>query len=234
MLTHTSGIKSFTEMKKWDAEFLKKELKPKELIDIFKNEPIEFNPGDKFKYNNSGYFLLGYIIEIVSGMSYSEYLTESFFKPLGLTDTYYENPEIILINRVNGYQLKDNMIINAPYLNMSQPYAAGSLISTVDDLKKWYFSVMEGRVLKNETTERAFSRYKLNNGDKSPYGYGWFIDNIEQTDIIWHSGGINGFRANSIFIPENNVLVLVLSNNMNNPSIQIARKIAKIAIENDL
>lgn len=233
LLTHTSGIKSFTGMKEWDSEFHKKDFKPEKLIDFFKKEPMDFAPGEKFSYNNSAYFILGYIIEIVSGKTYEEYLTETFFNPLGLKNTSYENPKIILKNRVSGYQMEENKLINSEFLSMTQPYAAGSLLSTVDDLKTWYYAVMNEKIISEKSLKKAHSSFRLNNGKITKYGYGWFVGELEGTQIIHHSGGINGFRSGSIYIPRKKAFIVVLSNQQNNPSIRITKDLAKILITND-
>jgi CubicO group peptidase (beta-lactamase class C family) len=125
LLTHTSGIKSYTGMEKWTDELRRKDFKPLELIEYFKVDTLEFEPGEKFAYNNSAYFILGYIIEKVSGMSYEDYIEHNFFMALGMDNSYYDHPEEIIPMRVSGYEMKGDTLINAPYLSMTQPYAAG-------------------------------------------------------------------------------------------------------------
>jgi len=213
LLTHTSGIKSYTGLKKWDAEERKKDFTVLELIDYFKNEPMDFDPGEKFRYNNSGYILLGHIIEVVSGKTYAEFLEEEFFKPIGMHNSSYGEPSRLIKNRASGYsQSPTGEIINAPFLSMTQPYAAGSILSTTEDLSKWYHAIFSDKVISKANRERAHSSYKLKNGKETGYGYGWSLLNYKGVEIIQHGGGINGFSTASAFIPSKNTFVTVLAN----------------------
>ena len=126
LLQHTSGIKSYTDMVEW-LPLWRKDMSVQELIDLFKEQPFDFEPGEQFRYDNSGYILLGAIIEALSGSSYADFIQEWIFKPLGMQHSLYDNPELILPGRVSGYSKGLNGLINAPYLSMTQPYAAGSL-----------------------------------------------------------------------------------------------------------
>jgi len=212
LLTHTSGIKSYTDMKEWTEEIQKKDMTPKELIDFFKDQPMNFEPGTKFLYNNSGYILLGYIIEKVSGESYASYMEKNIFKPLGLVHTSYDNPSEIIKNRVPGYSKADSGFANAAYLSMTQPYAAGSLLSTVDDLYTWTKGVRSGKLIRPETFEKAVKPYVLKSGTITGYGYGLGIGEISGSVCISHGGGINGFLTISIYMPAEDVFVGILSN----------------------
>lgn len=230
LLTHTSGIKSYTSMEKWDSELHKKNFTPVELIEFFKKEPMDFAPGEKFLYNNSAYFLLGYIIEIASGKKYEEYLHDSFFKPLKLDNTSYDNTDRIVKNRIPGYQKKDSIYQNAPFLSMTQPYSAGSLMSNVDDLYKWYSAVMNDKVISKENRIKAHTSFKLNNGKPTGYGYGWAMGNIQGSPMVEHGGGIHGFLTASLYLPNEKVFVAVFSNSDSNPPQNTALKMAAIAI----
>jgi len=230
LLTHTSGIKSYTGMEEWTAETRKKAFTPEELIEFFKFQPMEFKPGEQWSYNNSAYFILGYIIELVSGMTYEEYIDTNFFKPLEMTNSYYGSTSRIIKNRAYGYNKINDEYINADYLSMTQPYSAGALLSTVDDLYKWYSSVMDDKVISRTSREEAQSTYILNNGEKTGYGYGWAIGNIQGSPTISHDGGINGFLTSSIYLTEEDLFVAVFSNcNCNSPG-NIAIKMAAIAL----
>ncbi len=229
LLTHTSGIKSYTSMKTWDAEMRKKDFTPGEMVEYFKNEPMDFAPGEKFLYNNSAYFMLGYIIESVSGKPYPQYIEEEIFAPLGMENSFYDNSSEILKNRASGYQRTKNGFENADYLSMTQPYAAGSLMSTVDDLLKWYTAVMNGKVISTESRKKAHSSYNLKNGDPTGYGYGWFLGNVHGSPSIEHGGGINGFQSASIYLPEEKIFVAVLSNGMGVSPQLPALKLAAVA-----
>ena len=234
LLTHTSGIKSFTSIDRWDADTQKKDFTTEEMIAFFKDEPIDFPPGEKFEYNNSAYFLLGYIIEQISGMSYASYLDEAFFKPLGMKDTYLDEASKIINNRVSGYKVVDGEYKNADYINMSQVYSAGAMLSTVDDLSIWYNSLVEGKVISKESLKMAHTSFVLNNGKETGNGYGWFLGDIKGSPIFEHGGGINGFLSSSLYITNENVFVVVLSNCECNETADVAFKMGAIAIdEND-
>lgn len=230
LLTHTSGIKSYTGMEKWTAEVRKKDFSPEEMVDYFKSQPVDFAPGEKFKYNNSGYFLLGYIIEIVSGQTYEQFLKENIFTPLKMNSSFYDRNSPIIKNRASGYAKDDNGYKNDNFLSMTQPFAAGALLSTVDDLSVWYTAVMADKVIKKESREKAHSAYTLNDGSQTDYGYGWTIGNIQGSTMIEHGGGINGFLSASKYLPDENVFVTVLSNCACNYPGEVAEKIAAIAI----
>jgi len=230
LLTHTSGIKSYTGMDTWDAEVRKKDFTPLELIDFFKDQPMDFDPGEEWRYNNSAYFILGHIIEVMSGATYETYIDSTFFKPLKMSNSYYGSPSRIIKDRAYGYDKRDGELINADFLSMTQPYAAGSLLSTVDDLYKWYSSVMEDKVISKASRIEAQSTYQLNNGEKTGYGYGWGVGNIQGSPMISHGGGINGYLTSSILLPEEKLFVAVFSNcNCNSPG-DIATKMAAMAI----
>jgi CubicO group peptidase (beta-lactamase class C family) len=230
LLTHTSGIKSYTSMKEWDAEMRKKDFTPVEMIDFFKNQPMDFAPGEKFMYNNSAYFMLGYIIEKASGKTYEEYLNDTFFEPLGMNNSSYGNPSRVIKNRAAGYMKKDGEFVNAEFLSMTQPYAAGSLLSTVDDIFTWYTAVMNDKVISQENRIKAHTSFKLNNGKPTGYGYGWFLGNIQNSPMIEHGGGINGYLTASLWLPEENVFVAVFSNCNAMPPQSTAFKLAAAAI----
>jgi CubicO group peptidase (beta-lactamase class C family) len=184
-----------------------------ELIDVFKDTPREFEPGDRWKYSNSGYVLLGVIIEKASGLTYEGFLRKNIFDPLGLKHTFYGRVSPVIPGRVPGYETGfDGAYLNAGYISMTQPYAAGSLLSNVDDLAAWNQALLEGRLIKRETLERAWTAYKLKDGTSTGYGYGWSIGESFGTRIIFHDGDINGFSSAGILFPEERLIIVLLSN----------------------
>ena len=211
LLTHTSGIQSYTDMPEW-LPLWRKDFTVKELIDLFKDKPMQFEPGRTWAYNNSGYILLGAIIEKVSGKTYEEFVAERIFKPLGLKDSSYDHTERVIPRRVPGYQEDKGGFVNAPYLSMTQPYAAGSLLSTVDDLAVWSDAVFAGRLVKKEWLDKAFTPYKLAGGESSGYGYGWFVADFAGHRSIEHGGGINGFTTYEMTFPEDGIFIAILTN----------------------
>ncbi|MEE4176402.1 MAG: serine hydrolase domain-containing protein, partial [Bacteroides sp.] len=157
LLNHTSGIMSYTDNPEvFNLESMRKQLNPEGLVDLFKNQPMNFAPGERFLYNNSGYILLGYIIEKVSEESYADYVRTQLFEPAGMEHSLYGDDKQILKNRAYGYQPIEDGYANADFLDMSLPYAAGSLMSTARDLFKWNQALKSGKILKPETLELAY------------------------------------------------------------------------------
>ncbi len=211
LLTHTSGIKGYTEIPSW-LSLWRKDMPVKEIIDLFRNVPLEFEPGQRWKYSNSGYILLGAIIEKISGQSYEDFVNKNIFGPLSLTHSYYDRTARIIPGRVPGYSLGRAGFENAQYISMTQPYAAGSLLSSVDDLALWSESLLAGRLIKRETLERAFTSSNLTNGVATGYGYGWQVSTYEGYRLIEHGGGIMGFTSYAILQPETGLCVVILTN----------------------
>jgi len=213
LLTHTSGIPSYTNQPGYPTRMRELAGTPLEFIKRFRDLPLEFKPGEKFRYDNSGYFLLGVIIERASGMKYEEYLQKYVFQPLGMTDTGYDWPATILKNRASGYS-KDpaGEQVNAEFLDMGQPYAAGSLYSTVLDLYKWDRALYTTKVLSAQSLESAFKPGKLEWAEGINYGYGWGIAQIHGHKAVGHGGGINGFSTVIWRAIEEDAVSIVLSN----------------------
>lgn len=228
LLVHTCGIKSYTFMESWKS-VLRKDFTPLELIDFFKNEPMDFNPGEKWSYNNSGYILLGYIIEKVSGQTYAEFIETNIFKPLGMQSSCYDSHSKIIKRRAYGYQKNENYI-NSIFFSLTQPYAAGGLMSTVEDLFIWNRAIRSNKLITQASIDLAFTNYQLNHGDPINYGYGWFINEINGSKTLEHTGGIFGFITNSIYLPKEDVFVVVYTNCDCNPPIIVSTKMAAIAI----
>lgn len=229
LLTHTSGIASYTS----EPDYMKQmsmEVSPKEMIDRFKNLPMNFAPGTQWRYSNSGYFLLGYIIEVITGKPYSAYVEENFFKPLGMTNSYYGDNADIIKNRVSGYSIREQGFENAALLSMTQPYAAGSILSTVEDLHKWNVAVQSYKLVNKENLDRAFTAYKLADGSVTNYGYGWQIGTIQESATVEHGGGINGSLTMAIYLPKEQVFVAIFSNCDGNSPGELAARMAAVAI----
>ena len=229
LLTHTSGIRDFTSIKDSVQRF-KRDFTPAEMIHYFKDQPMRFAPGSRYEYSNSNYFLLGYIIEKITGKTYQQYLEENIFQPLSMTSSSYANDTKIIRNRAAGYTKGEKEIENATAISMTQPYAAGSILSSVEDLFKWQQAVQSYKLVKKETLEKAFTRYKLVNGKESNYGYGWRFGFIQQSPSIWHGGLIQGFMTMAMYLPKEDVYVVVLSNCDCNSVDIVTAKLAAVAI----
>ncbi len=229
LLTHTSGIKSYTS-DPGIMKYMKDDFKPEEVIDKFKNLPMEFAPGTKWNYNNSGFFLLGYIIEKASGMKYQDYIEQNLLKPAGMTNSLYGSDRKIVKNRAYPYANDGDTAVNADYLSMLLPYSAGSLMSTVEDLYKWNRALLSNKFVKKETLEKAWTEFKLADGSGTHYGYGWSLSQVQGIRTIEHGGGINGYLTNAIYLPEKDLFVAVFSNNTAKSPEAVSTKMAAIAI----
>jgi len=232
LLTHTSGIQSYTDIPGWMTSKIMTDLKLSELIDGFKREPMHFAPGTRFEYNNSGYMLLGAIIEKASGETYEAFLKKNIFDPLGMKNTLYGHNQPIILNRASGYDADGDTVLNAPYLSMTQPHAAGALLSTVDDLAKWDAALYTEKILKQESLKRMWTPYTLKDGTSTGYGYGWAISTLQGSPTIQHDGGIHGFVSDGLRLPQEKVYVAVLCNTTA-PALApqlLTRKIAALAL----
>lgn len=229
LLNHTSGIKSYTSMPSF-RDLAAQDMTPTELIDKFKNEPMDFDPGEKFLYNNSGYILLGHIIEVVSKMSYEDYIEKNIFEKLGMTNSYYGSNNQIIHNRADGYQEGSKSFENSNYLSMTLPYAAGSLMSTTDNLLIWQNALNSYKLISKESYEKAIHGSTLNNDEHISYGYGLIEDNISGSTAIQHGGGIFGYTTMGVYFPEEKVFVSALSNCNCKDVSTLAKKIGALAI----
>jgi CubicO group peptidase (beta-lactamase class C family) len=230
LLNHTSGIKSYTGMDQWTDEVRRRDFTVDSLINYFKNEPMDFAPGEKWEYNNSGYILLGFIIEKVSGMSYADYVEQNFFKPLGMKNSYYGYTDKIIPNRLPGYQKQGDNYENANFLSMTQPYAAGSLLSTVDDLYTWYKAVAAGKVISAESLKKAITPTKTTDGKTIEYGYGLGTGVVQGSASYGHNGGINGFLSSSVYLPKEDIFAVTLTNCTCSPLGDLDAELAAIAL----
>jgi CubicO group peptidase (beta-lactamase class C family) len=212
LLTHTSGIPSYTGLTEWFPH-IREDLKPADVIALFKDKPLEFNPGEKWVYDNSGFFLLGAIVEKVSGKTYEQFVEEEIFQKLGMTHTLYGHPEEIVPRRATGYSKDDKGFRNADFISMTQPYAAGSLMSTVDDLAIWGRALQGETLLKKSSLDRMFTSYKLKSGVPTQYGYGMGVHDFDGELMLSHGGDINGFTTNLSLVPGQRLFFVLLSNN---------------------
>lgn len=230
LLTHTSGIKDFTKMKSL-RDIAQKEMSPKMMVDFFKNEPVDFLAGEKFEYNNSGYVLLGYIIELVSGETYEDFIKKNIFQKIGMHQSYYATDRQIIPKRAYGYHKKEHGYVNKSTINFSVPFSSGALMSTVNDMLTWQNALNQNLLLNAENTQKAFNTYKLNSGEAFTYGYGWHIKDINGTPTREHGGSIFGFKTMGVYIPSQGIYVLGLSNCDCISPTQIARDIAALALD---
>lgn len=228
LLNHTSGVKSYTGMEGVMSGPIRLDLSTAALIDFFKNEPVDFAPGSDWAYNNSGYVLLGAVIEAASGMSWDAYMEQSLFAPIGLEHTELGGDEKLIGNMASGYGVGENGIRPAVYLSMTQPHAAGALVSTLDDLLRWNRALHGGRVLSAEHYQQMITPEGA--AAAHDYGFGIGRSSLNGAVRLSHGGGIPGFSTHLIYLPESEVTVVVLQNNgdAGNPG-DIASRLAAFA-----
>ena len=231
LLNHTSGIKSYTSLgPKW-ARVIRLDLAPDSVVALFVNEPFDFKPGDSYRYNNSGYFLLGMIIEKLSGKPYGQYLKDEFFTPLGLESTMYCDQAPIIKHRAQGYATRPGgEFINAEPLSMTQPYSAGALCSTVTDLVAWTQALSSGKVVSPASYKLMTTPVALNDGKPINYGFGLGTGTLGGHRQVSHNGGINGFISELHHYPDDSVITVVLTNTGALTAIQLERLIARRAL----
>jgi CubicO group peptidase (beta-lactamase class C family) len=178
LLTHTSGIKSYTNIDSFWG-LMRKDMAPRAIIAFTEKDTLEFKPGSKWNYNNTGYVILGYIIEKASGKTYEEYVQQNIFTPLGMNNSYYGSDSRVIKNRAKGYKKNGKEFLNSDYISMTLPYAAGSLLSTVEDLWKWNKALYSYKLVKKEWVDKAITPYILSDGKPTTYGYGLGISNVQ-------------------------------------------------------
>ncbi len=213
LLTHTSGIRSYTGLPGYmTGPKIRADLTTAELLEVFSKEPMDFAPGAEWRYDNSGYVLLGAILEKVSGKPYGELLAERIFRPLGMKSTRVGDEGPILARRAAGYTRDGETVANARFLSMTQPHAAGALVSTVDDLALWDAALYGEKLVKRASLEQAWTPAVTRDGKPTRYGYGFGVSTLRGARSIEHGGGINGFSTYAVRLPDEKVYVAVLAN----------------------
>jgi CubicO group peptidase (beta-lactamase class C family) len=242
LLTHSSGIHNFTANPGFDAH-VREPISLEKLIASFEHDPYDFNPGEKFSYCNSGYVLLGLIIQKVSGESYGTFLRKAFFEPLGMNDTGVYPSGSALANEALGYSFENGAVRLAVDWDMSNVATAGELYSTAHDLFRWNEALFSQKVISAESMHAAFTVGVLKDDDPTHpedtgYGFGWTIDRLNGAREISHGGELAGFGSYLLRLPDYQLTVVVLLNCVpHQPSLQqwvLARQIARLALGGEL
>jgi D-alanyl-D-alanine carboxypeptidase len=235
LLNHTSGIKSYTSLGLKFLAVTRQDLSHESLIALFKDEPDDFQPGEKWLYDNSGYYLLGVILEKATGFKYADYVQRQLFAPLRLSSTRYCDVEPVVKNRAAGYQLGPDMQLrNADFISMKNPFAAGALCSTVTDLVAWTTALAGGKVVSTASYQQMTAPTKLNDGKEQAYGFGLMPGDLEGHPHVSHGGGINGFASMLMYFPKGDVTVAVLTNSSTGPATRIASGIARAILNREM
>jgi CubicO group peptidase (beta-lactamase class C family) len=219
LLTHTSGVYNYTN----DTAFMRRSaftpISRDSLIATFKNKPLDFHPGAQFNYSNSGYILLGYIIEKVTGKSYFQVVRENIFRPLHMDHTGFDFSGLVSADKAIGYRPSETGE-PAPIVDSSVSFAAGAIYTTLGDLYKWDRALYTGNIISPASLQKAFTPHL------AKYGYGWTIDSVHGKRVVEHGGGIPGFVSYIWRVPEDQTCIVVLDNHPSpaGPE-QIAREI---------
>ena len=222
LLTHTSGIPSFTSFPDY-AALEASQTTPENLVSRFRDKPLDFQPGEKWSYSNSGYVLLGYLIEKISGQDYAKFVQQNIFTPLGMKDSGYDSNSAIIPRRASGYAPGHDGFINAGFVHMSVPFAAGGLYSTTEDLLRWERGLFGGKLLSDASLQKMTTPYK------NDYAFGLSVAEAKGRKVIQHGGGIEGFNTFLTYYPDDKLTVIVLGNLSGAAPEAIAAKLAAIA-----
>lgn len=223
VLSHTAGIPSFTSF----PEYRTIKFQPTTLertYALYRDKPLEFEPGTKWNYSNSGFLLLSYLVERISGQKYDEFLKQNVMGRAGMNDSGYDLNATILKHRASGYTPFGTILLNADYINMTIPSGAGALYSTTADLLRWDQALFGGKVVSPESLR------KMTTPVLHDYGYGLMIGR-GPPKTIGHGGGIEGFNTQMTYYPDDKVVVVVLGNVNGNAPSQIANRLGTLAVE---
>lgn len=212
LLQHTSGLPSFTDQPAWRAA-PRKDMTLADELAFLKGRPAKFAPGTDWEYCNTGYRLLGAVIEQVSGQSYAAYVDEHIFRPAGMTQSLYDDSRRIVPQRVPGYSAGPRGTeLNAEFVSMTQPHAAGALLSTVDDLWKWEQALAAGKLVNPDLRKQAYTSGQLADGRATGYGFGWSLGTVAGHPAVSHGGGIQGFSTFVLRVADAGLFIAVLCN----------------------
>ena len=205
LLTHTAGIPNFTAFATYN-EFKGTARSADGIVSLFKDRDLEFGPGEKYNYSNSGYVALGAIIEKVSGQSYEKFIQDNIFTPLGMRDSGYDSNTAIIKRRASGYIKTPTGYTNSGYIHMSIPHGAGALYSTTRDLLKWQQALFGGKLISKASLDRMLTPFK------NDYGLGVISMVTKGRRVVMHGGGIDGFNTQLAYYPDSKTTIVVLSN----------------------
>lgn len=225
LLTHTSGIKDYAGTDGAERH-PSEDMTQAAILNLVATAPLNFPSGSKYNYSNTGYFLLGMLIEKLSGKSYGEFLNERIFQPLGMSATRFNDAKVVIKHRATGYTFQKNVLQNASFVSPSKPFSAGGLVSNIADMIKWDAALNGEKLLPRATLESMWVPTKLTGGTDSDYGFGWGIQKKNGHRILAHNGGIDGFGTTIVRLPEDKLTVIVLANSDGARTDRIAMEIA--------
>ncbi len=208
LLTHSSGVKSYTSLNGFE---LIKRMKVDDFVKQLGIQPLEFTPGEKNIYSNSGFSLLAYVIESVSGKQYIDFMREQVFGPLGMRSCGDRDPQFIIPNRVTGYEWRSDRYTGRDW-DLTDLKGAGTIVCTIEDMVKWDQALDGDKFLSEASRNAIWTQFTFNNGQLSPYGFGWRISDVRGHKLIGHTGQTAGFAAANYRFVDDGVNVIVLTN----------------------
>jgi CubicO group peptidase (beta-lactamase class C family) len=226
LLTHTSGIPNLTEFPDFDT-FKATPSAPLQTIARFRDMPLDFKPGERGSYSNSGYVVLGYIIEQASGQSYETFLRQDIFEPVQMENTGYDHEDGSLAVGYTGFHGRWE---KPDDLDMTLPFAAGGLYSTVEDLYRWDQAIYTEQLMSQESLNIMFTPQTMLSNLGMSYGYGWFVREVNNHLVLSHSGGIEGFATEMRRYPDDKLTIIILSNRDTTDVIAVGNQIAQVAL----
>ena len=221
ILSHQSGLPGYTEVDNYWKDIIRYDLSQTEIIDLVRDLPLRFQPGEYFSYDNTGYYLLGMMLQQLTDRSYADLMQERLFKPLGMNSTKMNDPKEIVPHRASGYRLPNNKLVNKPYYSPSVTYSAGGHLSSVEDMAKYEQELFNPTLLRQSTLDLMwtphFSVHKKNWQQQGYVGYsiaglGWFIPNYQHKRVIVHNGSIVGFASNITRFIDDGITVILFCN----------------------
>lgn len=230
LLTHTSGIPNYTGSPDM-PRVNRLGASPRQLLALVQDKPLQFSPGTRLSYSNTGYILLGMVIEKASGEPYAGFVEQRVFSPLGMRDTGYDITGKVLPERAEGYQVKEGKLEHADFLDMSVPWAAGAFYSTVEDLFRWSEALAGGKLLSQESRKQRVQVYPETTLDGKHYGYGVVLAEQFGQPQHYHAGGVHGFTSSLEWYPQSRVSVVVMSNVESVRSWDIATGLAALVLD---
>jgi CubicO group peptidase (beta-lactamase class C family) len=231
LLDHSSGIPSYTDAGEAWEKARPLELSHAELLAFVAGKPLDFEPGADWRYNNTGYYLLGMVLEKVHGKTYAQIVRDEIALPLGLANTLYGHNREIIMGRAEGYSMHEGARCNDDHLGMSQPGAAGALLSTGEDLVRWSMALASGKVVTPETYARMTTPLVLPGGRDTGYGFGLMRGELLGQPTILHGGGIDGFNSTLLHLPESDLHVAVVSNSEHASAQKLSHAIVRCVLD---
>jgi D-alanyl-D-alanine carboxypeptidase len=231
LLTHSSGIPNYTDVGEAWERTTPLELSDHDLLAFVAGKPFDFEPGTDWRYSNTGYYLLGMVLEKIHGKPYAQIVRDELAVPLGLLHTRYDSNRELIENRAQGYTVRDGKLGNDDLLGVSQPGAAGGLLSSGEDLVRWSMALADGKVVPPELYALMTTPLVLPNGRDTGYGFGVMRGEVLGKPAILHGGGIHGFNSQLLHVLGDDLHVAVISNCERESSDKLAKAIVRAVLD---